>query len=432
MKNWLIAFLVSVPALSQAQQVLPLDEAIKIALENNYDVVTASQSTEVARLQNHPGNAGMLPTVTLNGNASYSLSALRQDFSSGLSVNTTGVNGRQFGAGAVLDWVVFDGLRMFAIKKRLKSQYDLAALNEQDQMIKTVSQVIQTYTLFASETSRLRGLQTTAAYFGELAQLAESRLKIGTGNKQEVLQAKTDWNAQRSAILKQLAYLQQLRIQINILLNREPGTDFLPDSNIAVNRNLALEESLGNAASSNPSVLIAEKNAAIFKASLKEQISYQMPTIRVGLGYNYSYSGNSAGFALFSQSHGPQASAGLTFPIFNGWRVRRNISTAKVQYENAKFATDFTKLRIAGEVRMAYETYRRQLEILALEEDNITMAEENMTIAAERYKSGVGTLIESRAAALSYADAQTRYTQAQSDTKAAEVNLLALTGQLIK
>jgi outer membrane protein len=168
MKNWIITFLIFTPVFAGAQ-VLTLDEAIKIALENNFDVVTASQSKEVARLQNHVGNAGMLPTISVNGNASYGLNALRQEFSSGLSVNNPSVNNRVFGAQAALDWVVFDGLRMFAIKKRLSLQYDIADLTLKDQIINTVTQVIQTYTTFAAETERLEALETTVAYFDELA-----------------------------------------------------------------------------------------------------------------------------------------------------------------------------------------------------------------------------------------------------------------------
>jgi len=431
MKNWIITYLICMPVLAGAQ-VLPLDEAIKIALENNFDVVTASQSKEVARLQNHVGNAGMLPTISVNGNASYALNSLRQEFSSGLSVNNPSVNNRVFGAQGALDWVVFDGLQMFAIKKRLSLQYDIADLTLKDQIINTVTQVIQTYTTFAAETERLQALETTVAYFDELAKLADSRLKIGTGNKQEMLQAKTDWNAQRSEILKQRALLQQLRIQINVLLNRDSNINFVPDSNIVINTNLVLDESLNNAASANPAVLIADKNAAVYKANLNEQISFQMPRISVNLAYSYNYSGSSAGFALFNQTNGLTAGAGLSFPIFDGLKVRRNIKTAKVQYTNAKFATDFTRLRIAAEVRIAYENYRRQIEILELEQESIKLAEENMVIAAERYKTGIGTLIESRAATLSFADAQTRYTQAQSQTKSAETNLLALTGQIVK
>lgn len=431
MKNWIITFLIFMPAMVSAQ-VLTLDEAIKISLENNYDITVASQSKEVARLQNHVGNAGMLPTITINGGASYGLNALRQDFSNGLSVSNPSVNSRTFNANAALNWVVFDGLRMFAIKKRLSLQYEVSDLQLKDQMITSISQVIHTYTTYAAESKRLDALQKTVEYFDELAKLADNRLKIGTGNKQEMLQAKTDWNAQRSAVLKQRAYLEQLRIQLNVLMNREPNTNFVADTSILVNKNLVLDESLNNAASANPAVLIADKNAAIFKANLKEQNSFQMPRISVGLAYGYNYSGSSAGFALFNQTNGLTANAGLTFPIFDGWRVRRNIKSARVQYETAKFTTDYTRLRIAADVRIAYEVYRRQLEILALEEDNIKLAEENMIIAAERYKSGLGTLIESRAATISYADAQTRYTQAQSETKAAETNLLALTGQLVK
>lgn len=431
MKNWVIAFLIFMPVFVNAQT-LTLDEAIKVTLENNYDITVVSQSKEVARLQNHIGNAGMLPTIALNGNASYGLNALRQEFSSGLTVNNPSVDSRNFNAQAALTWVVFDGLRMFAIKKRLSLQYQVSDLELQEQVIATISDVIQTYTTFAAETKRLEALEKTVAYFDELAKLADNRLKIGTGNKQEMLQAKTDWNAQRSAVLKQRAYLQQLRIQLNILMNREPNTDFIPDSSIVINKNLALDESLNNASSVNPTVLIADKNVAVYKTFLQEQNSFQMPRINVGVAYGFNYSGSSAGFALFNQTNGVTANAGITFPIFDGLRVRRNIKTAKVQYEVAKLTSSFTRLRISGEVRIAYEIYRRQIEILDIEEENVKLVEENMMIAAERYKTGLGTLIESRAATLSYADALTRYTQAQSETKAAETNLLALTGQILK
>lgn len=431
MKKIVLIGLFFLPLLGSSQ-VLSLDEALKLALENNFDLVSASQSAEVARLQNHVGNAGMLPTITLNGNAQYGLNSLRQEFSNGLTENNNSVNTRAFGAGATLDWVIFDGLRMFAVKKRLQTQFEAADLNLRDQMGKTIAEVIRTYTLLGAETQRLKALEKTEVYFGQLAELADNRLKIGTGNKQEVLQARIDRNAQRSAILSQRAYLEQLRIQLNMLMNREPDTRFTVDSVISVNANLVLEESLTNAGSANPSVLIAEKNVAVFRANLKEQSSFQMPSLSVNLAYNYNYSGSTAGFALFNQTNGPSVGARLAFPIFDGWRVRRNITTAKVQYETAKFNSEYTRTRVAAEVRTAYELYRRQLEILDLEKENIQLAEENLSIATQRYKTGVGTLIESRAAALSYVDAQTRYTQAQSATKTAETNLLVLTGQLVK
>lgn len=426
-----IALALCIPAMAGAQT-LTLDEAIKIALENNYDVVAASNAKEVGRLQNHVGNAGMLPRISLNGSAGYGLNALRQEFSNGLEVNNPRVSNRNFSGQAILDWVIFDGLRMFAVKRRLTSQYEMADLALKDQVQKTVGDVIRIYTTLAAETKRMNGLQTTVDYFDELAKLAEGRQKIGSGNRQEALQSIIDKNAQKSLVLRQRATLISLKMQLNTLLNRDPKSDFEVDTVVSVNKGLLLEDGLANASTANPSVLIAEKNAAVFKSYLKEQQSYQMPTIAVNLGYSYNYSGSSAGFALFNQTNGMAVGATLAFPIFDGWRVRRNIKTAKVQYENAKYAAVSVRLRIESEVRAAYEAYLRNLEILELEEESVRLAEQNMQIATERYKAGLGTLIESRAATLSYSDAQTRYALAQSDSKTAELTLLILSGQLVK
>ncbi|MCG9912381.1 MAG: TolC family protein [Flavobacteriales bacterium] len=431
MKKWFVIILCGISSVAFSQR-LTLEDAIKKTLENNFDIVSASQSAEVARLLNNPGNAGMLPTISLNGNASYGLNALRQEFSNGLTVNNNSVSNRVFGAGASLDWVIFDGLRMFAVKKRLSDQEDQAYLIEKQQMITSVSQVIQVYTALASETQRYQMLQKTVAYFDELVFFAENRLQNGTGNKQEVLQAKTDRNAQRSLLLRQAAAINSLKIQLCVLMNTDPVLSINVDSSIVINRSLVLEESVSNASQNNPAVLIAEKNVSVFKNALREQNSFQMPRISVNLGYNYNYSGSSAGFALFNQTNGLVAGARLAFPIFDGWQVRRNISVAKVQKKTADLSLGFTRRKIESDVRIAFEQYKNLLEVLALEEENILLAEENMNIAAQRYKTGTGTLIESRAAALTYSDAITRYTLAQSETKAAETTLLEISGQLIR
>jgi len=51
----------------QAQEPLSLKAAVTIALEKNHGLVTAGLKREQADLQNSPGEAGMLPAVSING-----------------------------------------------------------------------------------------------------------------------------------------------------------------------------------------------------------------------------------------------------------------------------------------------------------------------------------------------------------------------------
>jgi len=51
-----------------AQPILRLEEALNIALQNNFDIVLAKNNASIASTRNDAGNAGMLPNIMLNVN----------------------------------------------------------------------------------------------------------------------------------------------------------------------------------------------------------------------------------------------------------------------------------------------------------------------------------------------------------------------------
>ena len=57
---------------ARAQEVLALEDAVKIALERNYDIKISANNLEIDRNNVNRANAGMLPVVggTLNNNNS--------------------------------------------------------------------------------------------------------------------------------------------------------------------------------------------------------------------------------------------------------------------------------------------------------------------------------------------------------------------------
>ena len=67
-----------------------------------------------------------------------------------------------------------------------------------------------------------------------------------------------------------------------------------------------------------------------------------------------------------------------------------------------------------------------------LEEENIVLVRENLFIARERYRLGISTFIEMREAQQNLADASSRLIQARYNTKAAEIELLRLRGDIVR
>src|SRR4051794_30499763 len=89
--SFLVVLLVWCGVTMQAQEVLTLEQAIDIALKNNYDIRISKNDAEIASRNNTAGNAGMLPKVTGVLSDNYTLSHLNQQFTSGLEVNKNNV-----------------------------------------------------------------------------------------------------------------------------------------------------------------------------------------------------------------------------------------------------------------------------------------------------------------------------------------------------
>ena len=56
-----------------SQNVLTIDDAINIALKNNFDIWIARNDADAAKLNNTLGNAGMLPGVSITGSDNYAV-----------------------------------------------------------------------------------------------------------------------------------------------------------------------------------------------------------------------------------------------------------------------------------------------------------------------------------------------------------------------
>src|SRR5687768_16756959 len=67
----------------QAQQKLSLEQAVQIALENNYDIKLSSNTVEIAKNNVSRGLSAMYPVVTGNFSTNNTVSNTKQTLSSG-------------------------------------------------------------------------------------------------------------------------------------------------------------------------------------------------------------------------------------------------------------------------------------------------------------------------------------------------------------
>ncbi|MCD8518583.1 MAG: TolC family protein, partial [Flavobacterium sp.] len=99
---------------SQAQELLTLEDAVKIALENNYDIKIAENNSKIDATNNNLANAGMLPALNANFVNNNSQIDTKQTQIDGSERELDNAKNMNLTYGVSLDWTIFDGLSMFA------------------------------------------------------------------------------------------------------------------------------------------------------------------------------------------------------------------------------------------------------------------------------------------------------------------------------
>jgi len=111
-----IVFLMSVTAV-QAQQTLSLEDAVAHSLQNNLGIRLAQQQAEVAAIGNAWGAAGALPTLGVSATGASAISDQSKNPTSFLQER---IESESVNVAGQLNWVLFDGMGMFANKRALE------------------------------------------------------------------------------------------------------------------------------------------------------------------------------------------------------------------------------------------------------------------------------------------------------------------------
>ncbi|MEO5906774.1 MAG: TolC family protein, partial [Saprospiraceae bacterium] len=279
---------------ANAQPILTLDEAIATALQNNYDIRVARNDSAIAALDYEYRNAVFFPRINATARTVWTANNQRQEFSSG-EVRGGNVASNNINASVDLDWTLFDGLRMFASRKKAEEYIRLGELQIKNQVINTVAEVINTYYAIAREKQQLRAVEEQMSISQTRVDLSQRKLEIGVGAKPDVLQSKVDLNAQKAAKLRQLSLIQQLKDVLNHLLfpvTTGESPSILSNYNIVdsipINFFLTVEEIRAVADQSNPLLQIAQKNIEIADLTIEELKAERWPVVEFNSSYNFS------------------------------------------------------------------------------------------------------------------------------------------------
>lgn len=430
LKPLAISILCLTSTLGHAQR-LTLQDAIGRALQYNYDIRIADNTVKQADVNNTAGNAGMLPNADANAGYTTGTSNVFNKLSNGTEQVRPNASTSGLFASVDATWVVFDGTRMFKVKRQLGEREELAGFQYKQQIQSTVSQTIQAYAQVVWRNQQIVAIDTGIALAEVRMNLSKVQFELGSAAKVDYLQARVDHNIRRTDSLEQQALIFQSMTSLNQLMGELSDNFYDVDDSLQLN--LVLQPiDKDRLKDVNLSLAVARKNIDIMRLDKEIAKTAHLPTVSLDGSYGFTRNTSAAGFALFSRNYGPSGGITLNMPLFRGGNIRRVVKIASLQQMSAELAYDKQHTEVSRQYRAGWRNYQMAVAQYLLQKENIVYARENVDIQKARFRSGIATTLETREAESSYVQALVDFYTAAYNVKVNETIVLELENELVK
>ncbi|MEZ4795675.1 MAG: TolC family protein [Flavobacteriaceae bacterium] len=416
----------------QAQDILSPQEAISLALENNYGIKMANNTVEIAENNTSILNSGFLPTVTGNSGATYNLDNTEAVFSNGNVTNLNGAESSRYNASVNLNYTIFDGLGRHYNYKRLKEQKQLTELEARETIENTMLQLFTVYYNVAQLSQNMEAVEQTLTISKDRLKRAEYQFDYGQSTKLGVLNAQVDINNDSINYINIKQQLKNAKRDLNVILGNSVTNTFEVDTLINFVLNLNKDDLMNKVKANNVALLQVEKNLIISEYDIKSWKSDYLPTLGLTGTYGWNKNNNNAAsFLETSTNTGLSGGVNLSWNLFDGGGTMTRVKNAKINLENQKLQKEQIIINIERDFENAWDDYQNKLTIFNVQEENIITSKNNFERTQEKFKLGQVTSIEFREAQLNLLNTELSRNQAKYDAKLAELFVLQLSGELL-
>ncbi|MFY9584426.1 MAG: efflux transporter outer membrane subunit [Candidatus Acidiferrales bacterium] len=361
-----------------------LQELIRTALKQNYDLQLATERINAARAQLAITRSNLFPQVQGNG-----------DFSGGKDKNfQTKSNFLTLTADAAFQLDFFGRLR----RATEASRAQLLATEEAQHtvMLTLVSDVASDYFALLQLDLQLQIARDTVNTQEGSVKLTKLRLSHGVATKLDVLQAQQVLDTANAQIPDIERRIGQEEDAISILLGNYPqgvprgrplAEQVLPPE-VPPGLPSSLLERRADIRQAEQNLIAANAEIGVAKAAFFPQISLT--------GSGGGAFGRSSAFSSLMSSHTGIWSYGaqVSQPIFTGGALRGNLRLAKSQHQQALIAYQQAIQRAFGDVSDALIGYQKLHEVRVRQEQLVGDLEESVRLSIMRYRGGTTGYLE--------------------------------------
>lgn len=409
-----------------SQEDLSLSDAIRIGMENNYELKVTRNKEEVASINNTWGNTGALPNINFNASVreNYNINDLENYRTQTISPDLS------------LNWMIFNGFSARINKERFEQLEEQSKGNTAVLVENTIQDIILAYYNCLLQKEYI-------TVYKELVMLSEDRYNrskesqnMGSGTTYETMQAKTAWLEDQSNYLKQqVAYENAIRT-LNFILAAENNTKWNLTTLLEIEiteYNLAdMEQKLkeNNATLKNQYLYqsLLAKETSLAKNSYYPSLSLIAGTKNTDLS-NYFDGQTPDNSRNFSDAY---VGVTLSWNIFNGGAKKRSLQIAKINEESSHIKTDQMIHSLNNQLLQLFSTHQINKTVLELASDQEASAKLNLELSEAKLKNGSINSFNYRDVQIMYMNAAMNKLRAIYSLIQSNTDLLRITGGIVE
>lgn len=382
---------------------LTLEDVVRIATQNAYDVLSARQDARRAAAVLAEAQASLIPKLSFDASyRRYTKASTVQFDPTQPPIVVRPIDTASLALNITQPIDIF-GVSKLAISgarnlKRASDALVVSAVNTASLKAKTAFFDV----LRAEELATVADEQVKNA--NAQLKVAETKNQAGAAPRFDVVRLQSQVATAEQQRLQAQNNVDLAKSNLNSALSREVSTpvEVVKPSGLPGLR-FTLEELTAKAKVTRPDVVAAAERYQYQVRYRQARQKANLPVVNVGA--TTTYDPNAGG--LSGEKSTTFGTATLSFPIFDAGVNRARTEQARADEEKAKIALDQIVLGVTLEVRQAYLNVQNAAKLMDSAQKNVTFAQEAFRIANVRYDAQVGTQLEISDATVQLANART-------------------------
>lgn len=388
---------------SFGQEVMTLEKALAIGLENNYGIRIADKAIFIAENNNTWARAGRVPTVDLNG--SFTNNFVNENnpasFLQGVYYN----GGLSVSANA--NWVVYNGGRIRINKEQLDLAVEQQKLNKSTDINALFRSIYQRYYEVIFQQEQLEVLDQVLALSQDRLAYENTKKEFGSSNAYNLIQFESSVLADTNAIISQTQRVETAKRNLYNTLDISGFPNYRFDERLSISQEPIDADKLKQVMSEENYTLksldmiasLNQLNTGLAKASTKPTVSLSGAVGFAENGFKFFADDPNTGEPFpfrFGNRVTGSINANISYNIYDGGVRRDNVQSAQLQEEIDQLTIVEAKAELNNQLDILIDNYENQIDLLDITDRQIQLAQSNLTITEERFKAGQLTSLDYR------------------------------------